>query len=257
MLTVAAVQMQSQPYRVDENLEKAEGYLRQASAKGAQVVVLPELFNTGYCYSARNFEAAEAISGRTARWFRSMGKRFELFVAGAMIEKDRGRYYDTMVLGTPEGRIVSYRKRRLAMQEKCYFTPGDYPLIIYTELGRIGTGICADMLDRGVWERYRDKVDLLIVSSAWADFTTGRIPFARTPLNRRITEMTRELPRRLAASLGAPVVYANLCGPFNSTLPLLYPYDVGAEFAGNSSIHDAEGRRVMGLEKQEGLVITR
>ena len=257
MLTLAAIQMRADPYKVEENLERAERYIQQAAQQGAQVVVLPELFNTGYFYHSKNFEVAEGLSGRSARWLRAMGKRFGIHVVGAIIEKDWGRYYDTLVLATPEGCLASYRKLHLALQEKCYFSRGDYPLILDTDLGRIGTGICADLLARGVWERYRDKVDLLIVSSAWPDFTSGRFLFAKSRVNQQLSAMTKELPKRLAASLGVPVVYANLCGPFESTLPFLYPFNLKAQFAGNSSIHDGEGRRVAGLGQEEGVLVAR
>src|SRR3569832_1284054 len=85
-LKVAAIQMHALPYEVDNNLQKAEALIEQTVAQGAQVVGLPELFSTGYCYDDRNFQVAEALSGRTARWFRTVGKRLNVYIAGGMIE---------------------------------------------------------------------------------------------------------------------------------------------------------------------------
>lgn len=254
-VTAAAVQMRAIPYQVAQNLQKAEGLIGRATAGGARVIVLPELFNTGYCYDDRNFDAGEPLSGPTVRWLRGMGKKFNIYVAGAIIERDRKNYYDTLVFASPSGRLTSYRKRWLALQEKCYFTKGDHPLLVETPIGRIGLGICADMFDQKSWERFREKADLLIVSSAWPDLTADGFLFAKSSVSARISEMPKVLPQRLAESLGAPVVYANLCGPFQSPLPLLYPFRVESRFVGYSGVYDRRGETVSRLKEEEGIAI--
>lgn len=254
-LKVAAIQMNALPYEVEKNLKKAEALIEQAVAQGAQVAVLPELFNTGYCYDDRNFQAAEDLSGRTARWFRAIGKRLNIYVAGGMIERSGKECYDTLILASSQGRLVSYRKRWLALQEKCYFTKGDAPLLVDTPLGRIGIGICADMFDQNVWERFRNKANLLIISSAWPDFTKGGFLFSRSAINAEISRMPRVLPKRLAEALGVPVAYSNLCGPFHSPLPMLYPYQVFSRFVGHSAVYEKGGREIGCLAEQEGVVI--
>jgi N-carbamoylputrescine amidase len=254
-LKMAAIQMNALPYEVEKNLRKAESLIEQAVAQGAQVVVLPELFNTGYCYDDRNFQAAEDLSGPTARWFRAIGKRLNIYVAGGMIERSGKEFYDTLILASPQGRLVSYRKRWLALQEKCYFTKGDAPLLVDTPLGRIGIGICADMFDQNVWERFRNKANLLIISSAWPDFTRGGFLFARSAMNAEISRMPRVLPKRLAEALGVPVAYSNLCGSFHSPLPMLYPYHVFSRFVGHSAVYEGGGREIGILAEEEGMVI--
>lgn len=252
---VAAVQMRSIPYDVEENIRKAESLARQAAAQGARVVVLPELFNTGYCYDDRNFEAGEYLSGPTARWLRRTAKTLNIYIAGTIIERDRTNCYDTLIFVSPQGRLISYRKRWLALQEKCYFKKGDHPLLLETPLGRIGIGVCADMFDQKVWKRFKGKADLLIISSAWPDLTTGGFLFGKTGVNAKISAMPRLLPQRLAESLGAPVVYANLCGPFDSPLPLLYPFQVSSRFVGSSAIYERCGSVVSRLKEEEGIAI--
>ncbi len=254
-IRVAAIQMNAAPYEVEKNLQKAEGLIEQAVLQGAQVIVLPELFSTGYCYDERNFEVAEDLSGRTARWFRAIGKKMNVYLAGGMIERSKRAYYDTLILASPQGRLVSYRKRWLALQEKCYFTKGEAPLLVDTPIGRIGIGICADMFDQKVWERFRNKANLLIISSAWPDMTTGGFLFSRSAVNARISRMPEVLPKRLAESLGVPVAYSNLCGPFHSPLPMVYPYRVFSRFVGHSAIYEKGGAEVGKLQDQEGMVI--
>lgn len=254
-IKVAAVQMQAAPYRVSENIQKAEGLVEQAASEGAQVVVLPELFNTGYCYELKNFEVGETLSGRTVCWMRNLTKKLNVYMAGAIIERDGGALYDTLVFASPQGRVVSYRKRWLALQEKCFFSKGDDPLLIDTPLGRIGIGICADMFDQKVWERFRNKVHLIIISSAWPDLTTGGFLFSKSGVNSQISRMPEVLPKRLASVLGVPVVYANLAGPFHSPLPLLYPYRVTSRFVGHSAVYDGGGIEAWKIKDEEGIAV--
>jgi N-carbamoylputrescine amidase len=254
-LKVAAIQMSAIPYEVEKNLRKAEGLIEKAVLQGAQVVVLPELFSTGYCYDERNFHVAEDLSGPTARWFRTISKRMNVYVAGGMIERSGKDYYDTLVLASAQGRVVSYRKRWLALQEKCYFTKGDAPLLVDTPIGRIGIGICADMFDQKIWECFRNKANLLIISSAWPDLTEGGFLFSKSRVNAQISRMPQVLPKRLAESLGVPVAYSNLCGSFYSPLPMLYPYHVFSRFVGHSALYDKGGVEVGRLEYEEGMVI--
>lgn len=247
--------MRSIPYRVEENLERAGEKVREAALRGARLVVLPELFNTGYCYDWQNLQVGEDLSGRTARWLRQLAKERGIYLVGGMIERDGGTHYNTLLLSSPQGRLVSYRKRCLPLQEKCYFSRGDEPLLVETPLGRIGFGICADLIDQRIWERFRDKVNLLIVSSAWPDFTTGGFLFSKSPLNASLSRMPRLLPKRLAEAFGVPVAYANHCGPFDSPLPLLYPYAVQSRFVGHSAVYDRGGIPIATLKEEEGVAI--
>ena len=58
-ISVAAIQMYSVPGKVEANLARAEALVRQAAAAGAELVVLPEFFNTGYQFSDDSYVLAE------------------------------------------------------------------------------------------------------------------------------------------------------------------------------------------------------
>ena len=71
---------------------------------------------------------------------------------------------------TPDGDVHVYRKRNLVFWERFRFHPGRSPLVVSTPWGRVGFAICADMIYRKVWNDYRDRIDLAVVSAAWPDF---------------------------------------------------------------------------------------
>ena len=70
-IKVATVQMDAMPAPVSERLERAEKIVVQAAQEGAQLVVLPELFNTGYAYIDDNYILAEPLDGMTSAWMKA------------------------------------------------------------------------------------------------------------------------------------------------------------------------------------------
>jgi predicted amidohydrolase len=67
----AAIQMDAKPAPTAERLSWANSLVMHAAQADAQLVVLPELFNTGYSYSKDNFDRAEMLSGLTAAWMKA------------------------------------------------------------------------------------------------------------------------------------------------------------------------------------------
>ena len=72
-IVVAAVQMDATPAPLTDRLERAEQLIGGAHKSGAQLVVLPELFNTGYEYSEYNYKLAERENGPTLTWMKKQG----------------------------------------------------------------------------------------------------------------------------------------------------------------------------------------
>ena len=95
----AAVQMDCVPYDKDANLRHAAERIADAASQGARLVVLPELFNTGYRVEVRDMELAEDIPGHTTRWMQDMARRYGIYLAGALLERGAdGLIYDTQAV---------------------------------------------------------------------------------------------------------------------------------------------------------------
>lgn len=152
-LRVALVQMRCTERRED-NLAKAEGRIREASANGAAVICLPELFLTPYfCKTEdhRHFGYAEPVPGPTTDALAALAAELGVTIVCSLFEKRaEGVYHNTAaVIDGRHGYVGKYRKMHIPddpmFYEKFYFTPGDLGFRTFdTEGGRIGTLICWD-----------------------------------------------------------------------------------------------------------------
>jgi N-carbamoylputrescine amidase len=137
-----------------QNVEKAVARIREAAARGAQVVCLPELFTTQYfCQSEdhSNFDLAEPIPGPTSTALAKVAAEQRVVVVGSLFERRAaGIYHNTAVVIDADGSIKGlYRKMHIPddplYYEKFYFTPGDLGFKVHdTSAGRMGVLVCWD-----------------------------------------------------------------------------------------------------------------
>ena len=153
MVTVAAVQMQMSADR-EANVAKAERMVREAAAKGAQIILLPELFE-GYYFckdmDRHYFSWARPLEGNPviAR-FAALAKELEVVLPVSYFERDGERYFNSLVMIDADGSLMqNYRKTHIpsgpGYEEKFYFEPGDTGFRVWeTKFAKIGVGICWD-----------------------------------------------------------------------------------------------------------------
>jgi N-carbamoylputrescine amidase len=152
-VTVAATQFACAPDR-QANIDKAERMVRQAAAAGANIVLLPELFETPYfCKDQRAhlFALARGLDdhpmlARMAALARELG----VVLPVSFFERANNAYYNSVLVIDADGRRLGlYRKSHIpdgpGYQDKYYFTPGDTGFRVWpTKHGTIGVGICWD-----------------------------------------------------------------------------------------------------------------
>ena len=231
-LRIAAIQMRSTYGEVAANLTTAEGLIRSAASEGAKLVVLPELFNTGYGYTSANYNLAENRDGRTYTWLTRLAVELDIHLAGSFLLHKDGEIFNTLLLAAPDGQTWEYDKTHPWGWERAYFCPGKGPLIAETRLGKIGMLICYDAAFPSLFAAYAGKIQLLLVSSCppkvnriTLSFPNGRrIPVAETnPISRATQESSDHLfdadLRAQSAWLGVPLVNAMPYGQFESAVP--------------------------------------
>jgi len=144
---VAAIQMICIPGDVNHNLAKAEGMIKQAAAEGAALIVIPELFDTGYRVEDLDSDLATTIPGPTTDRMTALCRELQVFLVGAIIEKHEGLLYDTAVLVGPEGVMGTYRKTSLWDTENIRFNKGSgkYDAVFDIGLCKIGMQVCYEL----------------------------------------------------------------------------------------------------------------
>jgi N-carbamoylputrescine amidase len=150
---IGTVQM-SCANKPEENLSKAITKIREAAAKGAQVVCLQELFTSLYFCDVEdyeNFKLAESIPGPSTESLSSVAKELGVVIIASLFEKrTQGIYHNTTAVIDADGTYLGkYRKMHIpddpAYYEKFYFTPGDLGYKVFkTKFATIGVLICWD-----------------------------------------------------------------------------------------------------------------
>ena len=127
-----------------------EGLAKVLKGSEAQLLVLPELFNTGYQFVSREEVAtlAEEIpEGRTCRALMDLALTHKVVLVFGLAERDGRRFYNSAAVVGPGGYIGTYRKVHLFADEKDVFDPGDTGFKVFNlEKARIGVMICFDWL---------------------------------------------------------------------------------------------------------------
>ena len=139
---------------VEFNCQKLVKGIREAAARGAELVVLQELHNSLYfCQveSTDHFDLAEPIPGPSTALYGELAKELGIVLVTSLFERRAaGLYHNTAVVFEKDGTIAGkYRKMHIpddpAYYEKFYFTPGDLGFQpINTSVGRLGVQVCWD-----------------------------------------------------------------------------------------------------------------
>ena len=148
LLTVAAVQFCPLLGEGERNRKKITQLIDEAFDQKAQLVVTPELGNSGFVYNSRSeaLQNAEPIpGGPTVSALEDVAKKGNGYIVSGMLEKERDLLYNSAVLLGPKGYIGKYRKNHLWDIEKTFNEPGNMGFPIFElPFGRIALCICYD-----------------------------------------------------------------------------------------------------------------
>ena len=258
---VGLVQMSATP-DPDKNLQRAVDRLHQASAKGAQIVCLPELFRTQYFCQREDtalFDLAEPIPGPTSMRLAEVAKQLRIVVVGSVFEKRApGVYHNTAVMIDADGSLRGiYRKMHIPddplYYEKYYFTPGDLGFKAFdTQVGRVGTLVCWDQ-----W--YPEGARLTALQGAQVLFyptAIGWHPDEKEQYGAAQYEAWQTIQRAHAIANGLYVCAVNRVGHEDGDIRGNKASGKGLEFWGGSFIADPFGRVIAKAshEKEEILI---
>jgi N-carbamoylputrescine amidase len=152
-VTLAATQMACGWDR-DANMARAEKLIREAAHRGANIVLIQELFETPYfCkdHASRHFELARPLEGHPAvEHFRGLARELDVALPVSVFERANNAFFNSLVMVDAGGEILgSYRKSHIpegpGYHEKYYFSPGDSGFKVFdTKFAKVGVAICWD-----------------------------------------------------------------------------------------------------------------
>jgi predicted amidohydrolase len=201
-MRIAAFQMQARPGDVEANLAMIGAAAVEARARGAELLVAPELATTGYGAGAAIRALAEPADGRQIAALARTARDNAITLVAGFAERAGGAIYNSAALLTPDGNCSIYRKCHLyGGYERDLFTPGDKtPGVIALGGLRVGILICYDVeFPEAVRRLALDGGELILVPTALPD----------TPEAAFIAE--KVVPVR-AFENGVAIVYADHAG---------------------------------------------
>lgn len=139
---------------VQENINKAEKMVKEAADNGANIILLPELFERQYFCQEKRYDyynyALPLEKNPAVNRFKEVAKELGVVIPVSFYERDIDRLFNTVAMIDADGSVLGiYRKTHIPddhfYQEKFYFTPGDSGFKVFdTRFGCIGVGICWD-----------------------------------------------------------------------------------------------------------------
>jgi N-carbamoylputrescine amidase len=225
----------------NENVAKAAWRIREAAARGAQVICLQELFRSQYFCREENdklFALAEPVPGPSTDCLGKLARELRVVIIGSLFERRApGLYHNTAAIIGTDGEILGlYRKMHIPddplYYEKYYFTPGDLGFQCFeTEFGRVGTLVCWDQ-----W--YPEAARLTSLRGATVLFyptAIGWHPSEKAEHGAAQLDAWRTIQRAHAIANGVYVAAVNRVGYEG-------PPEHGIEFWGSSFVADPFGQ---------------
>ncbi len=165
-LKVTLIQTALHWENADANRTLFDRHLSGIAPCSTDLILLPEMFNTGFTMNAAS--NAEEMDGPTVTWMRRKAAEKKCVIAGSLIIKEKGNYFNRLVWMLPDGNPGIYDKRHLfrMANEHHTYTAGNSRLVVNLNGWRICPMICYD-LRFPVWQRNRGDYDVLLLLANW------------------------------------------------------------------------------------------
>ena len=149
----------------DQNLKKIDRFIH-AIDEPMDLIVLPEMFSTGFTMNGEKL--AESEAGPTVAWMRNHAVKMNCCITGSLVIREGERLFNRFIAVTASGIIVRYDKRHLFRmgEEHHYYHRGEQRVVFQLGPWRIAPFICYD-LRFPVWMRNLGDYDLLLVVANW------------------------------------------------------------------------------------------
>jgi len=235
----------------EENIQKADKYIQEASEKKACFLLLPELFERHYFCQVEDYSkfalAEEFASSKTIAHFQEMAKKYHIVLPISFFERKNTVYFNSLAMIDSDGTILGlYRKSHIptgeCYEEKFYFSEGDTGFKVFnTQAGRIGAAIC--------WDQWFPEV-ARIMTLKGAQLLCYPTAIGSEPvLPKDSKDHWQNAMKGHAASNIIPVMAANRVGEEKAG-------NSSMTFFGSSFVSDEYGNLLSSLDRKEEKLLT-
>ncbi len=209
------------------NLKTLEKLIEQ-QFDGSDLLVLPEMFNTGFTMNVKT--CAESMKGLTVNWMLKKSKELKTTIVGSLIIIENNKVYNRLLLVKPSGEILQYNKRHLFALggEEKHFSAGNRRLVAEVEKMRVCPLVCYD-LRFPVWSRNTENFDTILFLANW--------PASRA-------DAWNILLKARAVENQCYVIAVNRTGIDSNNL----------NYIGQSQVIDFKGQEIKNLENRENVI---
>ncbi|WP_082869183.1 carbon-nitrogen hydrolase family protein [Oleiphilus sp. HI0125] len=233
-IKVASSLMDANPSPVEARLERAEKLIFEASLDGANLFLLPEMFNFGYAYDVKLFDLAESPTGKTYKFLKRCAKKYNMMIGGTFLVRENSHIYNRFMLISSSGEQWEYDKNYPWGWERGYFRGKHQTTIADTPLGKIGMLVCWDIAHTNLWEAYDGEVDFILASMSPPITTdpTYHLSDGQTLSNSELgfiprliekissaADLFSDIPKLLASELEVPVISSASTGQIQCQMP--------------------------------------
>jgi N-carbamoylputrescine amidase len=254
---LAAVQM-SMSWNVEENIAKAEKFVREAAAKGAQVILISELFERVYFCAAEIADymsfAVEAEFSPAINHFKAVAKELGVVLPISFYELKNNARYNSIAIIDADGEVLGiYRKSHIpddvsGYQEKFYFNIGDTGFKVWdTKYCKLGVCIC--------WDQWFPEAArcMALMGAEVIMYPTAIGSEPSSPGYDSKDQWHRVMQGHAAANM-VPVLASNRVG--TEHVPDCYGRDISVTFYGSSFITDQTGAMLQVMDRtSEGVIV--
>ncbi len=233
-LKLLLVQIEAITGDIDSNIEKVKKLLKDSGETSSDLIIMPELWTTGWDCPNFNKYSEELYSSKTYNFLKQLAVEYNSYIIGgsSILHKNDEKDRNTCLIFNRKGNLItSYDKFHLfshrGQSEGIYLEEGDSPLIVNTDIGKIGVSICYDI-------RFPEMFRLYTYSGA--DFIVNVAAWPQSFMEEYIS-----LTRARAVENQIYVVCSCMTGKINDSF----------NFSGHSMVIDYKGRYVDKLEREE------
>ena len=187
-LTVSLAQMDCRLGEPEANEARAEAFIAEAARRGSDLLLLPELWRSGYDLAHGRRYAAPLGAGPFA-WLADLARTHRMWIGSALLEAREGEIYNTATLFSAEGDLAGvYRKTHLfgLMEEDLYLAAGNRAPLLDLPWGATALAICYDLRFPELFRRYAvEGATLILLPAQWP---RRRVDAWRTLLRARAAE---------------------------------------------------------------------